>query len=74
MIYGLKCLTAEAIDKASISHGIHFCWFDLSLALKYAASFGWLLACETERVAPSSLVLSAPSFSVQSRADRAGEG
>ena len=65
-MYGLKCLIAEAIDSASISHGNHVTRRPPSLALKKPASFS-LPFCMAYIVAPMPHSLTNPSTSYDLR-------
>lgn len=60
---GLKCLTAAAIDNASISQGSHVTWCFLNLALKNQANNNLLLR-ETYNVAPSPRFETEPSVTI----------
>ena len=70
-MYGLKCLIADAIDSASISHGDHVTRRSSSLALKKPASFS-LPFCMAYVVAPMSHPLPAPSVTIHSSSSGRG--
>ena len=65
MIYGLKCLVAANIARASISHGSQAMWWALSFALKNPASANFSLRVMYSVAAMPGL-LTAPSVTIQS--------
>ena len=71
-VYGLKCLIAEAIDSASISHGNHVTRQPPSLVLKKPASFS-LSFCMAYIVAPMPHPLTDPSVTIHSPSSGCGK-
>ena len=65
IIYGLKCLVAADIARASISHGSQASWWALSFALKNPASAKFSLRVMYSVAAMPGL-LTAPSVTIQS--------
>ena len=64
MMYGLKCLTAEAMASASISQGSHVTWCFLNLALKKNPAKCNLLSREMYSVAPIPRLETDPSLMI----------
>ena len=71
-MYGLKCLIAVAIPKASTSHGIQRIWCARNFAQHNPADRG-LPSLTAYIVAPMPLFLAAPSVAIHSVSDGRGK-